>query len=82
MELFAKIVSGFRPLTVFTKTSILNVWQGSKYTSVINNAKFDKKVSVRRNLSLIHMPLFLVTSGCMVALVCKSNLFLCSDQRI
>ena len=33
MKLFAKIVSGSQPLTIFTKSSILNVWKDSEYTS-------------------------------------------------
>ena len=35
MEQFVKIVNGIKLLTVFTKSSILDVWMGSKYTSVI-----------------------------------------------
>ena len=33
MEPFAKIVDGFYPLAIFTKSSIKNVCQGSKNTS-------------------------------------------------
>ena len=33
MESFAKIVNGFKPLTIFAKLSILDVWLGSEYTS-------------------------------------------------
>ena len=32
-ELFAKINTGFQPLTIFEKRSILDVWQGSEYAS-------------------------------------------------
>ena len=32
MELFAKIVNGWKPLTVFTKRFLLYVWQCSEYT--------------------------------------------------
>ena len=28
MKLFAKMVKGFQPLTIFTKSFILDVWQG------------------------------------------------------
>ena len=35
MEQFVKIVHGIKLLTVFTKSSLLDVWMGSKYTSVI-----------------------------------------------
>ena len=31
MELFANIVNGFQPLTVFANSYILDVWQGSEY---------------------------------------------------
>ena len=31
MEAFAKIVENENPFTIFVKTSILNVWQGSEY---------------------------------------------------
>ena len=33
MELFAKIVNGWKPLFIFTKGSILDLWLGSEYTS-------------------------------------------------
>ena len=33
MELFAKIVKNENPFTIFVKTSILDVWQGSEYSS-------------------------------------------------
>ena len=35
MKVFAKIVNVFQPLTIFAKTFILNVWQGSEHTSGI-----------------------------------------------
>ena len=31
MEFFAKLVKGFKPLTIFVKSSILDVWQSSEY---------------------------------------------------
>ena len=33
IELFSKIVNGFPPLTILTKSSILDVWLGSGYAS-------------------------------------------------
>ena len=33
MEIFAKIVNGFQPLTIFAKSCILDVLQGSEYAS-------------------------------------------------
>ena len=35
MELYVKIINGFHPLTIFTKSSVLEFWQDSKYTSKI-----------------------------------------------
>ena len=35
MELFAKINKGYKLLTIFAKSAILDVWLGSKWTSVI-----------------------------------------------
>ena len=34
MELFADIGNGWKPLTSFTRSSILDVYQGSEYVSV------------------------------------------------
>ena len=31
MECFTKIVNGFKQLTIFSKHSILDVWEGSEY---------------------------------------------------
>ena len=33
MEFFAETINDFKPLTIFTKVSILDVLQGSKYAS-------------------------------------------------
>ena len=33
MEFFTKIVKNEKPFTIFVKTSILDVWQGSEYAS-------------------------------------------------
>ena len=33
MEFSAKIVNGIQPLTIFAKSSVLEVWQGSEYDS-------------------------------------------------
>ena len=33
VECFEKIVNGFYQLTVFTKRSIIDIWQGSEYAS-------------------------------------------------
>ena len=36
MELFVKIVNGWQPLTIFAKSFILDVCQGSEYAYVTN----------------------------------------------
>ena len=33
MEIFEKIVNGFKPVTIFAKRSILDYWLGSEYAS-------------------------------------------------
>ena len=33
MEFFVKIVKNEKPFTIFAKTSIFDVWQGSEYVS-------------------------------------------------
>ena len=52
MELFAKILKNEKPLTIFAKTSILNVWQGSKYafelTSKVKDASFLNQFKYQR----------------------------------
>ena len=35
MELLAKVVNGFQPLTVFARNSVLDVWEGSEYASIL-----------------------------------------------
>ena len=40
MKRFAKIVNGYKLLTIFTKRSILDVWQGSEYASGIDDLSF------------------------------------------
>ena len=53
MELFGKIVTGWKPLTISAKRSILDIWQGSEYASAIllkedkrstNHAKLEQKL--------------------------------------
>ena len=41
MELFAKIVDGWHPLNIFTKSSILDVWQFSEYPLYHRSHIFD-----------------------------------------
>ena len=35
MKLFVETVNGFEPSVIFAKKPILDVWQGSEYTSVL-----------------------------------------------
>ena len=51
MEHFAKIVNGFQPLTMFAKSSILNIWLSFEYTTahgddVINVFQFIRQISL------------------------------------
>ena len=47
MERFAKTVKGFKSLTIFAKCSMLDVWQGSEYTSTyVINSNFSGVLSV------------------------------------
>ena len=44
MELFAKLVKNEKPLTIFVKTSMLDVWQGSEYASELPSKVRDVSV--------------------------------------
>ena len=35
MEIFAKIANAWKPLIIFAKCSILDVWEGSEYASAL-----------------------------------------------
>ena len=37
MELFVKIANGFQLFTIFARSSILDIWQVSKYALLISN---------------------------------------------
>ena len=52
MEYFAKIVDGIKLLTFFVKHSILDIWQGSDYASVISYSLFGKTEDVNKNDSV------------------------------
>ena len=52
MELFAIIVNGWKLLTLFTKSSILHVWQGFQYTS---DRKYTGQIKSRINCGIIHL---------------------------
>ena len=48
MELFAKIVKNEKPFTIFVKTSILDVWQGSEYASKVTEVSFLNEFEYQR----------------------------------
>ena len=48
MECFAKKDNGKKPLTISVKHSILDVWQSSKYASVIYYSLFGKTVDANK----------------------------------
>ena len=48
MELFEKLVNGFQLLTIFIKSSILDVWQGSEYASELEHEHFEAKDQVKK----------------------------------
>ena len=52
MEFFAKIVKNEKLFTIFVKTSILDVWQGSEYASElaskVKNVSFLKQFEYQR----------------------------------
>ena len=59
-ELCAKIVHGFQPLTIFGKSSILDVWMGSKYPLLLIIFLFRRrrsqmffKIGVLRNFAIL-----------------------------
>ena len=51
MEIFAKIVDGFQPLTILAKSSILDVWLGSEYVSRVGYkySKLHVKICISNN---------------------------------
>ena len=48
MELFPKIVKNKKPFTIYVKTSILDVWQGSEYASDLASKVTDVSFSNHR----------------------------------
>ena len=49
MKQFVKIVKEFESLTIFTKGSILDVWEGTEYASVQQIIKTHKPNKIKRN---------------------------------
>ena len=39
VECFAKIINDLQPLNIFAKCSVLDVWQGTEYTSAIDHLR-------------------------------------------
>ena len=52
MDRFEKIVEVFEPSTIFAKRSILDIWQGSEYTSAADTYfNLGKKLIQQQELS-------------------------------
>ena len=49
----AKIAEGYKPLTILAKCSILDVWQGSKYTSATIQCITDLQSALLRILNIL-----------------------------
>ena len=49
MEFFAEIGNGWKPLTSFTRNSILDLYQGSEYVSVIRSDKISNNSESHAN---------------------------------
>ena len=47
MELFANIVIEWKLLSIFAKSSILDLWMGFKYASQISKVKYNLIVKVK-----------------------------------
>ena len=68
MELFAKIVNGFHPLTIFAKNTILDIGQRSEDTSEFSdkndnqNIKHCVKISHKVKVSGYSFDLFIVNN--------------------
>ena len=54
MKLFAKIVNGLQPLTIFAKPSILGVWQDSESTSDCDIQTYINKIVERYAHEIIY----------------------------
>ena len=48
MELFVKIVKKEKPFTIFVKTSILDIWQGSEYASELASKVADVSIWISK----------------------------------
>ena len=49
----AKIAEGYKPLTILAKCSILDIWQGSKYTSATIQCITDLQSTLLRILNIL-----------------------------
>ena len=68
MEPFNKIANGSHPLTIFRESFILNVWQGSEFTSgyvlisislLVGNLLYNEKERVNSKVCLMNYKLHL-----------------------
>ena len=51
MELLVKIVNSFQPLPISPKSSILDIWQGSEYASILWAGLIDVQLTEENQIS-------------------------------
>ena len=56
MERFTKIVNGLNPLTVFAKSFVLDVWQGSEFASDLKH--LDKEYIYLKQVYYVVKPIY------------------------
>ena len=54
MNIFAKIVNGYKPFTIFVKGAILDVWQGSEYVTDSSSEKLKNTMQHENTLNWIY----------------------------
>ena len=57
MECWAKRINGLKPLTIFAKGSILDVWQGSEYAYDSRSFAHENKFSLCRMKTFVDQEL-------------------------
>ena len=51
MELHVKLVSGFQPLHISAKSTILDIWHGSEYASILWAGLIDVQLPGKNQIS-------------------------------
>ena len=51
MEIFVKIVNIWKPLTIFAKISILNLWMGSEWASMSGYTLYKNEILLTYSIS-------------------------------